>query len=36
MLAIDQRTAVERLADLKDLAVAVIAERRGLEAEHQR
>ena len=34
MLAIDQRLAVERLADLKDLAVAVRADRRRIQAEH--
>ena len=35
MLAVDERPAVERFADLEDLAVAVLAERRRIEAEHQ-
>ena len=35
MLTIDERKAVERLADLKDVAVAVVADRRGIEAEHE-
>ena len=36
MLVIDQRTAVERFADLKDLPIAVFADCRGVEAQHRR
>ena len=36
VLPIDERTIVERLADLEDFAVTVGAECRRFEAEHQR
>ena len=36
MLAIDERQVVERFADLEDLAIAIVAERGRLEAQHQR
>jgi hypothetical protein len=36
MLPIDEREAVERFADLKDFTIAVLAERGGFEAQHQR
>ena len=35
MLAVDQRPCIERLADLEQLAIPVLAERRGVQAEHQ-
>ena len=35
MLPVDERHAVQRLADLEDLAIAVIAEGERIEAQHQ-
>ena len=35
MLAVNQRNAVQRFANLEDLSIAVVAERQRVEAEHQ-
>ena len=35
VLVIDERVPLERLADLHDVAVTLLADRRGIETEHQ-